>query len=142
MTMRTIAIALKIPDNEAYSALEALRGLGIDAHRLERAQIWMLDDRGDERDFLERVERDESMFNPNKHRLDVLQHRAPRDGEAWIEELDASPAPVRIAQVRSGRRFISWRLYADETTPATAATVQAAVSALLCNAAIERTVIS
>ncbi len=38
--LRTVAIRLKIPDNEAYTALTALRRLGVDVGRLERAEIW------------------------------------------------------------------------------------------------------
>ena len=46
--LRTVAIKLKIPDNEAYTALSALRRLGIDITRVERAEIWSFEDRGDE----------------------------------------------------------------------------------------------
>ncbi|HZT11863.1 MAG TPA: hypothetical protein VFA29_03635, partial [Candidatus Baltobacteraceae bacterium] len=61
MTMRAAAIRLKIPDNEAYTALAALRRLGVQAGRVERSQIWVLDDDGDERDFAQRVMANESL---------------------------------------------------------------------------------
>ena len=146
MTSRTLAIRLKIPDNEAYTALTALRRLGIDVARLERAEIWTLDDAGSDGDFVERVEHNETLFNPNKHELHVLDQAKPREGEAWIETLreteDGTDDLARIGRpivnVSSGRRFVGWRLFTDAHAPADAAIVRAAVERLLCNPAIER----
>ncbi len=140
MNRRTVAIRLKIPDNEAYTALTALRRLGVDVSRVERAVIWQLDDEGSEGDFAGRVERNETLFNPNKHELAVLEEQHPREGEAWIEELDAQDEPVRIAGVKRARRYVGWRLFNDSHAPADSATVQAAIERLLCNPAIERAI--
>ncbi|HEY8312541.1 MAG TPA: hypothetical protein VIG51_00080 [Candidatus Baltobacteraceae bacterium] len=144
MSRRTIAIGLKIPDNEAYTALTALRRLGVEVARLERAVIWQFEDAGDERDFVARVERNETLFNQNKHELQVLEAGEPRSGETWIEELGAHDN-VRghlggkgIAGITRARRFVAWRLFATHGEPAGAATVNDAVTKLLCNPAIER----
>ena len=139
---RTVAIALKIPDNEAYTALTALRRLGVDVARLERAEIWQFEDSGSHEDFARRVERNETLFNPNKHVLAVLDAGVPRPGEAWIEQLDAKEVPVRIAGISCGRRRVGWRLFARGHAPADRGTVEAAVDALLCNPAIERAIIA
>lgn len=140
MSLRTIAIKLKIPDNAAYTALTALRRLGIELARLERAEIWQLEDTGSENDFAARVERNETLFNPNKHELHVLDAGRPREGEAWIEDLDAKDVPLRIAGVTSARRYVGWRLFSSGHTPADAGAVRAAVDHLLCNPAIERAI--
>jgi hypothetical protein len=137
---RTVAIRLKIPDNEAYTALTALRRLGVEAARLERAEIWQFEDAGKDGDFAERVERNETLFNPNKHELHVLEEGRPREGEAWIEELDATDEPVRVDGVTRARRYVGWRLFSDGLTPANASTVDAAIERLLCNPAIERAI--
>jgi len=150
MTSRTIAIRLKIPDNEAYTALTALRRLGVQVARLERAEIWAFEDAGSDGDFVERVERNETLFNPNKHELHVLDEGKPREGEAWIETLreteeradDLARIGRPVAGVSAGRRFVGWRLFADGQTAADASTVHAAVEKLLCNPAIERAIIS
>lgn len=139
-TVRTVAIRLKIPDNEAYTALTALRRLGVEAGRLERAEIWQLQDDGAAGDFVERVERNEMLFNPNKHELELLPDENPRDGEVWIGELDANDVPVRIEQARRGRRYVGWRLYAHGHEPAPRDAVEAAAERLLCNPAIERAI--
>ena len=140
MTLRTVAIRLKIPDNEAYTALTALRRLGVYVGRLERADIWQLQDRGEERDFVGRVERNETLFNPNKHELHLLEEGRPREGEVWIEELDARDQSLRIDGVSYGRRFVGWRLFSEGHTPADSASVNDAVDRLLCNPAIERAI--
>lgn len=135
---RTVAIKLKIPDNAAYTALTALRRLGVDVARLERSDIWRFEDGGDASDFAQRVERNEVLFNPNKHELHVLDGEGPREGEAWIEELDARDIPVRVAGVSSARRYVGWRLFAEGHVPADARVVRSAVEQLLCNPAIEK----
>lgn len=137
---RTVAITLKIPDNEAYTALTALRRLGLEIARLERAEIWQFEDTGPASDFAQRVERNETLFNPNKHELQVLDSGAPREGEAWIEQLDAKDVPVRIPGVTAGRRYAGWRLFGPGHTPAGGADVRSAVDQLLCNPAIERAI--
>jgi phosphoribosylformylglycinamidine (FGAM) synthase PurS component len=140
MTTRTVAIKLKIPDNEAYTALTALRRLGVNIARLERAEIWRLEDTGDASDFANRVERNETLFNPNKHELQVLDAERPRDGEVWIEQLDAKDAAVRIAGIARARRYVGWRLFSEGHTPADASEVRSAADRLLCNPAIERAI--
>src|SRR5690348_12002896 len=118
MSLRTVAIKLKIPDNEAYTALTALRRLGIDVARLERAEIWQLEDGGSDADFEQRVERNETLFNQNKHELQVLDSGRPREGEAWIEQLEAKDVSLRIAGVTRARRYVGWRLFTQGHTPA------------------------
>ncbi len=142
---RTVAIRLKIPDNEAYTALTALRRLHVDVENVERAEIWTLDDSGDAQNFVARVQRNETLFNVNKHALDLLEQAHPRQGEVWIETLgqfdgdDLARAGGRgIAGVSRGRRYIGWRLFGPDRSFADESTVRCAAEKLLCNPAIER----
>lgn len=112
-----IAISLKIPDNEAFSALQALRRAGIPVARIERSDIY---DDG---------VRTEARFNPNKHVCSIVGSK-PRAGEVWIEELDALP----------GHRT-AWRLFDDAGRPVSRALAVRAAQALLCNPAIERAIL-
>jgi len=112
--LRLVAIRLKIPDNEAYTALTALRRLGVEADRLERADLVWLQP-GQEPDF-----------NPNKHVVSELADENPREGEVWIEDADFPGEAV------------AWRLLLADGTPAPPATVRAAADLLLCNPAIEK----
>ena len=148
MSERAVAIRLKIPDNEAYTALTALRGLGVAVERLERSEVWRVEDAGDPKTFELRVEANETIFNPNKHRLTVLESNDPRAGEAWVYELPTAGGdrPIErdtmggkhIPGVSRARRYVGWRLLDTHGSPVSQAVVAAAVERLLCNPAIEK----
>lgn len=112
-----IAISLKIPDNEAFSALQALRRLGLPVARAERSDVYD--------DGL----RTEARFNPNKH-VCAPAEGLPRPGEVWIEELDGD----------AGHR-VAWRLFDEVGAPVTRSVALRAAEALLCNPAIERAIV-
>ncbi|MBV8344322.1 MAG: hypothetical protein JO190_04910 [Candidatus Eremiobacteraeota bacterium] len=128
---RAVAISLKIPDNTAYTALVALRRLGVAVARVERSDVYFFEDGADRTALAARVAADEAIFNPNKHRLAVLDRGAPRRGEVWIEPLIASKgAPAAVA----------WRLLDEAGAPVERSVLAAAVERLLCNPAIDRAV--
>ncbi|MFN2449933.1 MAG: hypothetical protein ABR508_09160 [Candidatus Baltobacteraceae bacterium] len=137
MTQRTIAVKLKIPDNEAYTALVALQRLGVAVSKVERAEIWQFDDEG-----LTPVEArfasNEMLYNSNKHEMQVLDGGRPRTGEVWIEELDAAGVPLRMTGASHARRYVAWRLYGPDKMSAASGVVREAAEKLLCNPAIER----
>ncbi len=147
MRERAVAIGLKIPDNAAYTALTALRRLGVPVERLERSEIWRIADEGDPATLAARIEGNESIFNPNKHRLSLLDSNEPRPGEAWVYELapgaDGPPESEtvggkRIQGIRRASRCVGWRLLGPGGTPVARSVVQSAVERLLCNPAIEK----
>lgn len=131
---RTIAIGLKIPDNTAYTALVALRRLGIAIERVERNEIWLFDDDGDVAALVKRVKADETIFNPNLHRLEVLDDPVPRPGEVWIEPICDPSTPLRVPR----RAAVAWRLRDGHGLPVSSQVLAAAADRLLCNPAIER----
>jgi len=124
---RAAAISLKIPDNAAFTAAVALRRLGVGVERVERSEIRFFDDGGDVPALIERITADETIFNPNKHRVTVLDEAAPRSGEVWIEPLEGGVA-------------VAWRLFARNDAAVDRETLRDAVEGLLCNPAIERAV--
>jgi phosphoribosylformylglycinamidine (FGAM) synthase PurS component len=126
---RAVAINLKIPDNAAYTALVTLRRLGIDVVRVERSEIVRFASAPEPRTLIAAVEADESLYNPNKHRVTVLDEDAPRTGEVWIVQDDAD-------------RPVGWRLYGADGVPANAKVLAQAAERLLCNPAIERAIFS
>ncbi len=138
--LHTIAIKLKIPDNTAFSALTALRRLGVDVDRVERADIWQFAGPGSSEDVAVSVKRNESLFNPNKHILEILESPTPRAGETWVVSIPGgahgSPGSSNVAAIH----YVAWRLFAGEDRPADKATVTSAIEKLLCNPAIERAI--
>ena len=147
MSVRCVAITLKIPDNEAYTALTTLQRLNVPVLRLERADIWLFDGDGED-GLLEAVQANELLFNPNKHELIELPHAHPREGEVWIEELGQDPSlraqlgGKMISGVRSAKRARGWRLFTENGVPADQVLVKTAADMLLCNPAIERAILS
>lgn len=130
---RAVAIGLKIPDNTAYTAGVALRRLGVGVERVERSEIRFFDDGGNVAALVKRIEADETIFNPNKHRVTVLERAQPRLGEVWIESLDSAGA-------RLPRKVVAWRLFDVRGEPLSSGDLHAAADRLLCNPAIERAV--
>ncbi len=129
--MRAVAIALKIPDNTAYTALVTLRRLCVDVARLERSEIYFYES-ADAAALAAQVAADETIFNPNKHRLAVLDEPVPRAGEVWIEPLGVGDA----------KKAVAWRLFDENGAPVSGAVLDAAIERLLCNPAIDRAVTS
>jgi hypothetical protein len=124
---RAVAIGLKIPDNTAFTAAVALRRLGVGVERVERSEIRFFDDGDDVPALIERITADETIFNPNKHRVTVLDEAVPRSGEVWIEPLEGGVATA-------------WRLFGRDDTALDRGALRAAVERLLRNPAIERAV--
>jgi hypothetical protein len=127
--IRAVAIALKIPDNAAYTALVALRRLGVAVDHVERSEIYFFDDFEDENALRQRVTNDETIFNPNKHRMTVLEKNAPTEGEVWIVS-------------ESGASTIAWTLQTANGLPVSRVILDMAIERLLCNPAIDRAITS
>jgi phosphoribosylformylglycinamidine (FGAM) synthase PurS component len=126
--MVAVSISLKIPDNTAYTALVALRRLGVDVDRVERSEIFLFDE-DDAEALVSRITADETMFNPNKHRVSILESAKPSWGEVWIEPISGP-----------GRFAVAWRLYNERGSPVKRPVLEMAVERLLCNPAIDRAV--
>ncbi len=143
MTPRTVAISLKIPDNAAYTALTALRRIGLELGHVDRREIWQLEDAGAPETLVERITANAAIFNPNKHRVAVLAHQHPETGETWIsstarhDEVRERLGGTGIEGVLRARHSVAWRLRDRHRDPVGRATLAAAVEGLLCNPAVE-----
>jgi hypothetical protein len=133
VSAHALAIGLKIPDNTAYTALVTLRRLGVDVAHVEHTDVWHFA-AGEAAQLRQRLEHDETIFNPNKHRLSILPGVEPREGEVWIEPFSSDPAAAALG----ARRYVGWRLFDGSGAPVRRSVVEAAAAALLCNPAIER----
>jgi phosphoribosylformylglycinamidine (FGAM) synthase PurS component len=144
MTQRVVAIGLKIPDNEAYTALVALRRLGVDVDKVERSDVWRFEDTGNKATFEQRLRANEAIFNPNTHQLTILDSAVPRAGEVWISRSDETDSAgvlggiKAVADVARVERCIGWRLSGADGAPVPKQTLVDAVERLLCNPAIEK----
>jgi hypothetical protein len=147
--IRCIEVSLAIPDNEARTALDTLRRLGITLSALDRSDLYRceVDDEDAER-LVATFSGLETVYNPNKHMLRVRESARPGAGEVWIDEItagraDAAGGFVRVAGrtlggVRSLERFTAWRLSVAPGRPAADDVVTAATETLLCNGAFQK----
>ena len=143
MTRRTVAISLKIPDNAAFTALTALRRIGLELGDVDRREIWQLEDAGAPETLIARVSANPAMFNPNKHRIVALEHQQPQAGETWVsqagqhDEVREHLGGTGIDGILRATRAVGWRLRDRHGDPVERATLVAAVESLLCNPAVE-----
>jgi len=128
-TGRLVEILLKIPDNTAYTALVALRRLGVDVSRVERGVLRFFDEEEPVEELIVRIQSDETIFNPNVHRLRLRDGAAPDSGEVWIESLDETVPAV------------AWRLFDSRERPLSEPALRAAAERLLCNPSIDKAIV-
>ncbi len=144
--MRVYDVALTIPDNEAYTALTALRRMGVDVARVERGDVFVADVALGDAEALDATFRTlETLFNPNKHRLAIREAAGPLPGEVWIAPL-RDPEPPTAGVIVAGRRLPGtrallrrtvWRLFDAHDRFVSGETLDAAVAGLLCNPAFQ-----
>jgi hypothetical protein len=140
--IRTFAVSLTIPDNEAFTAFETLGRLGIPAARVVRSDIWIfeVEDQAAGR-LASTVGSIETIHNPNKHRLLERASDEPDPGEVWIATRDEAPATQvagrSIPGVSAIRRRTSWRLLDEAGRNVDSSILDRAVETFLCNPAFQ-----
>jgi hypothetical protein len=149
--VRCLEVSLTIPDNEAETALATLRRLGLELGELHRADIYRVElDEPAAKKTLAGLRKLETIYNPNKHRLNVRSETEPHEGEVWIDEPgpeatgdgSLSIAGKVLEGLRRIERFTAWRLLDAQGNPASPQTVTRASDLLLCNSAFQRAQLS
>lgn len=139
--VRTFAVTLTIPDNEAFTAYETLARLGIPVARVVRADIWQFETPADAPHLAGAVASIETIHNPNKHRLAERESDRPASGEVWIASRDEAPATAvggrAIPGVSAIRRRTAWRLLDDAGRDIPQSELDRAVETFLCNPAFQ-----
>jgi hypothetical protein len=142
---RAYVVTLTIPDNEAYTALTALARLGLPVESAVRSDVWIATVDGDAVAALDAtIATFETVYNPNKHRLEVRSDARPRTGEVWITAGDETPAITlagrTVAGVRGIVRRTAWRLLDAHGTDVPAAVLDRATDDFLCNPAFQKAI--
>jgi hypothetical protein len=142
-TERAYVVSLTIPDNEAYTALTALARLGLAVESVARADVWVASvdaPRASELDGAVRTM--ETIFNPNKHALEVRPDARPRSGEVWVTARDEAPATTvggrAVPGLRSIVRHTCWRLLDEQGRDVAPELLQRATDEFLCNPAFQK----
>jgi hypothetical protein len=142
---RTFAVALTIPDNEAFTARETLRRLGIAVGEVRRSTIWTFAVRSEFAAALPATLATlETIFNPNKHELVERTGSQPRPGEVWIAPSDETAAPIAGGSSLEGveriDRRTAWQLFDEAGSIVEPAVLDRAVETFLCNPAFQKAI--
>jgi phosphoribosylformylglycinamidine (FGAM) synthase PurS component len=143
-TVKAFAVTLTIPDNEAFTALEALRRMGITVDEVRRADIWAFEvDEEAANDLVGTLATVETIYNPNKHRIEERAGARPAAGEVWVGTRDEAEtvtvAGRTLAGVHAIHRRTAWRLLraGHDVEPAA---LERAVTTFLSNPAFQEVV--
>jgi hypothetical protein len=142
---KSFAVALTIPDNEAFTALTTLRRLGVHVGGVRRADIWTFEVEPSAADTLAATLATlETVFNPNKHALSERTGSRPAPGEVWIASQDdaaaASVAGRAIPGVHGIRRRVAWQLLDETGNICDPSVLERAVVTFLCNPAFQKAI--
>jgi hypothetical protein len=142
---RAYVVTLTIPDNEAYTALTALARIGIPASNAIRSDVWIATVEVEHAAALDAaIGTIETVYNPNKHRLEVRSDAVPRPGEVWITAHDETPAITiagrTVAGVRGIVRRTAWRLLDEHGADVAPNVLDRATETFLCNPAFQKAI--
>ena len=140
---RAYVITLTIPDNEAFTALTALARIGLPVDSAVRSDVWIATVDAEHVAALDAVIGTiETVYNPNKHRLDIRSDTKPRPGEVWITAHDETPAITVAGRTVDGLRGIvrrtAWRLLDEQGADVPASVLNSATESFLCNPAFQK----
>jgi hypothetical protein len=140
---RAYVVTLTIPDNEAFTALTTLARIGIGAAAVVRSDVWIATVEPAHVATLDAaIGTIETVYNPNKHRLDVRADAVPRAGEVWITAHDETPAITiagrTVAGVHGIVRRTAWRLLDEHGADVPSAVLERATTDFLCNPAFQK----
>jgi hypothetical protein len=142
---RAYVVTLTIPDNEAYTALTTLARMGLAVETAVRSDVWIATVEAEHAAALDgTITTIETVYNPNKHRLEVREDARPRSGEVWITAHDETPAITIAGRTVDGVRGIvrrtSWRLLDQHGADVPAAVLERATESFLCNPAFQKAI--
>ncbi len=142
---KAFAVALTIPDNEAFTALETLRRLGFALGGVRRADIWSIEvDAAASETLAETIAAIETSFNPNKHEIAERPGARPQAGEVWIAPFEEvavrSVGRGSIPGVHAVRRRVAWQLIDEAGRIVDPPVLERAVETFLCNPAFQKAI--
>ena len=143
---RAYVVSLTIPDNEAFTALTTLGRMGLLVESIVRADVWVANvaNSAAAEQLDAAIRTMETIFNPNKHKLEIRTATRPQAGEVWVTSRDEAPATTiagrTIPGVNGIVRHTSWRLLDDRGHDVAPALLAKATATFLCNPAFQRAI--
>jgi hypothetical protein len=142
---RVYVITLTIPDNEAFTALTTLARIGLPVDSAVRSDVWIATVDAHHATALDStIGTIETIYNPNKHRLEIRDDAKPRPGEVWITAHDETPAITVAGRTVTGLHGIvrrtAWRLLDERGADVPAGILDRATESFLCNPAFQKAI--
>jgi hypothetical protein len=142
---RVYVVTLTIPDNEAYTALTTLARIGLPVDAAVRSDVWIATVDAQQVTALDgTIGTIETIYNPNKHRLEIRSDTKPRPGEVWITVHDETPAITVAGRTVPGLQGIvrrtAWRLLDERGADVPAGILDRATESFLCNPAFQKAI--
>ncbi len=142
---RAYVVTLTIPDNEAFTALTTLSRMRLAVETAVRSDVWIASVEAEHAAALDgTITTIETVYNPNKHRLEVREDARPRSGEVWITAHDETPAITIAGRTVEGVHGIvrrsSWRLLDQQGADVPASVLDRATESFLCNPAFQKAI--
>ncbi|TAM88203.1 hypothetical protein EPN42_09755 [bacterium] len=149
MSRVVVSVELKIPDNTAFTAYDALVRMGLaDVADVKHSGVWIVDADAPAAEIRNALKRTEIMFNPNKHVLRTLSSDRPGPGEIWVATPSRAHERERrlleqagLCSVRSVESRTRWLLLDRRGDPCSRATLERAQD-LLANPAYQDALIA
>ncbi|MDE2572575.1 MAG: hypothetical protein KGM44_08660 [bacterium] len=149
MSLVVASVELKIPDNAAFTAFDALRRMGVrDVGDVKRSDLWIIESGRLPQEVCDALKRTEIIFNPNKHVMRSLQSDRPAPGEIWVATPGRSHERERrlleqagLSGIRSVESRVRWLLLDEHGTPCGHPTLERARD-LLANPAYQDALIA
>ena len=140
---RAYVITLTIPDNEAFTALTTLARMGLAVDGAVRSDVWIATvDAAHAAALDAAIGTIETIYNPNKHRLEIRTDARPRPGEVWITAHDETPAITVAGRTVDGVRGIirrtAWRRLDERGVDVPPDVLDRATESFLCNPAFQK----
>lgn len=149
MSLVVVSVELKIPDNTAFTAYDALTRMGlVEIADVKHSEIWIVDADALPMEIQSALKRTEIIFNPNKHALRALSSDRPAPGEIWVATPSRAHDRERHLLERAGLRGVRmvesrvrWLLLDGHGGPCSRATLERAQD-LLANPAYQDALIA
>jgi hypothetical protein len=142
---RVYVITLTIPDNEAFTALTTLARIGLPVDSAVRSDVWIATVDAEHVTALDgTIGTIETIYNPNKHRLEIRNDTKPQPGEVWITAHDETPTITVAGRTVTGLQGIvrrtAWRLLDERGADVPAGILDRATESFLCNPAFQKAI--
>ncbi|MBI4440166.1 hypothetical protein HY638_04305 [Candidatus Woesearchaeota archaeon] len=130
-----LLVMLKVPDTTAITAQRVLERMGIDAGKVHRADYYLFDIGGNEKEFAGKIVKVDVIVNSNKNTAQIGLSGKPKGTSVLVKDSDDEcegllhvlTQRLGMREIKKIRRGVLWTMECDRET------AKGAAEQLLCN---------